>query len=83
MTETAATPRTLIQVRGLTKIFDGITVLRDVDLDVYAGEIHALVGANGSGKSTLIKILSGYHQPSAGRVTARSVSRRSNPWLRA
>jgi ribose transport system ATP-binding protein len=60
----------LLEARGLTKVFDGVTVLDGVDLDVHAGEIHALIGANGSGKSTLIKILSGYHEPSAGRVSA-------------
>ncbi len=70
MDETGVSRTALVEARGLTKVFDGVTVLRDVDLDIYAGEIHALVGANGSGKSTLIKILSGYHQPSSGRVIA-------------
>jgi ribose transport system ATP-binding protein len=60
--------RRLIEARGLTKVFDGVTVLKDVDLDIWAGEIQGLVGANGSGKSTLIKILSGYHKASGGRV---------------
>lgn len=65
-----ANSRTLIEARGLTKVFDRVAVLVDADLDITAGEIHALVGANGSGKSTLIKIFSGYHQPSAGQVRA-------------
>jgi ribose transport system ATP-binding protein len=56
-------------MRGLTKVFDGVVVLAEADMDIHAGRIQALVGANGSGKSTLIKILSGYHQPSAGQVT--------------
>ena len=56
----------LIEARGVTKVFDGVAVLVDADLVINAGEILALVGANGSGKSTLIKILSGYHSPSAG-----------------
>src|ERR1039457_3388045 len=59
----------LLEVRGLTKSFNDVTVLYGVNLDVYSGEIHAIVGANGSGKSTLVKILSGYHEPSAGTVT--------------
>jgi ribose transport system ATP-binding protein len=63
------TDEPMVRVRGLTKAFDGIAVLRDADMDIYGGRIQALVGANGSGKSTLIKILSGYHAPSAGRVT--------------
>ncbi|MDT4905399.1 MAG: ribose transport system ATP-binding protein, partial [Pseudonocardiales bacterium] len=70
MTVPDADPRILIQAKGLTKVFDRVAVLVDANLDIRGGEIHALVGANGSGKSTLIKILSGYHQPSAGQVTA-------------
>jgi ribose transport system ATP-binding protein len=70
MTVPDANPRILIQAKGLTKVFDRVAVLVDANLDIRGGEIHALVGANGSGKSTLIKILSGYHQPSAGQVTA-------------
>ena len=53
-------------VSHLSKTFAGSWALHDVDLEVRAGEVHALVGENGSGKSTLIKILSGYHVPSPG-----------------
>lgn len=70
MTVSDANSRVLLQARGLTKVFDRVAVLVDADLDIRSAEIHALVGANGSGKSTLIKILSGYHQPSAGQVEA-------------
>jgi len=69
MEEVVDVRQALLEVRGLTKSFNDVTVLSDVDLDVYGGEIHAIVGANGSGKSTLVKILSGYHQPTSGRVT--------------
>ncbi len=55
-----------LQLRHVTKSFGGQIALRDVDLSVAYGEVHALVGQNGSGKSTLIKVLSGYHQPDAG-----------------
>lgn len=50
----------------MSKTFGGRRVLRDVDLRVIPGEIHALMGQNGSGKSTLIKILAGYHDPDPG-----------------
>lgn len=53
----------LLDVRSLSKSFNGVPVLSDVSLELRAGEIHGLVGQNGSGKSTLIKCLSGYHSP--------------------
>ena len=55
-----------LRLTRLTKSFGGQIALRDVDLSVDYGEVHALVGQNGSGKSTLIKVLSGYHQPDPG-----------------
>jgi ribose transport system ATP-binding protein len=55
-----------VAVRNLSKTFPGTRALAEVDLDVRAGEIHALVGGNGSGKSTLIKILMGIYQGDAG-----------------
>jgi len=56
----------MLEVSGVSKTFAAQQVLKDVDLNVRYGEIHALVGQNGSGKSTLIKILSGYHEPDPG-----------------
>ena len=56
----------LLEIRGLSKTFGGTRALVDVDLDVRADEIHALVGTNGAGKSTLIKTLAGYHHPDPG-----------------
>ena len=53
----------LLRIGRLTKRFDATLALDDVDLDVCAGEVHALVGHNGSGKSTLIKVLAGFHTP--------------------
>jgi ABC-type sugar transport system ATPase subunit len=58
------------------KSFVGNKVLADVDLEVRAGEVHAIVGENGAGKSTLIKILGGVHQPDAGDVVVDGVPRR-------
>jgi simple sugar transport system ATP-binding protein len=56
----------LIEVRNVSKFFGGVIALRDVTMDVHAGEVMCLLGDNGAGKSTLIKILSGVHQPSEG-----------------
>jgi rhamnose transport system ATP-binding protein len=60
---------TIIALQGIEKSFGPVSVLRGVDFDVRAGEVHALMGENGAGKSTLIRIMSGAHQPSAGTVT--------------
>lgn len=59
-------PAPALEITHLSKTFAGITVLKDVAIDIQHGEIHGLIGQNGSGKSTLIKILAGYHEPDAG-----------------
>ncbi len=57
-----------LALRGLTKSFLYTRALRGVDLDVYPGEVLALVGENGAGKSTLARIVAGVHRPDAGRI---------------
>jgi len=59
----------LVAMRGVSKAFGANAVLRNVDFDVRAGEVHALLGENGAGKSTLMKILMGVWRPDAGTVT--------------
>ncbi|HEY0119328.1 MAG TPA: sugar ABC transporter ATP-binding protein [Cellulomonas sp.] len=61
----------VLEVRAISKSFPGVRALRDVDLTLRRGEVHALVGENGAGKSTLIKVLTGVYQQDAGRVLLR------------
>jgi rhamnose transport system ATP-binding protein len=64
----SATRQPLVSARGISKSFAGVEVLRDVDLDLMPGEIHALLGENGAGKSTFAKILAGVHRPTRGTL---------------
>nr|VFJ92253.1 MAG: branched-chain amino acid transport system ATP-binding protein [Candidatus Kentron sp. H]VFK00830.1 MAG: branched-chain amino acid transport system ATP-binding protein [Candidatus Kentron sp. H]VFK04858.1 MAG: branched-chain amino acid transport system ATP-binding protein [Candidatus Kentron sp. H] len=58
----------LLSVRGLHKAFGGAIATRDVSLDVYPGETHAIIGPNGAGKTTLIAQLSGMLMPDRGEI---------------
>jgi simple sugar transport system ATP-binding protein len=58
----------VVELTGITKYYGTTRALHDVSVSVNAHEVVGLVGDNGSGKSTLVKIMTGYHAPSAGRV---------------
>jgi ABC-type sugar transport system ATPase subunit len=58
----------VLELENIGKTFGGVSVLRNVDLQLRKGEVHALIGENGAGKSTLIKILSGYFPPDRGGI---------------
>jgi len=61
----------MIEMTGISKSFDGNTVLNNVEFSVKKGEIHALMGENGAGKSTLMKILTGIYARDTGEVKVR------------
>ncbi len=56
----------ILSLRGVNKSFGPVHVLKNVDLDVYSGQVTALVGDNGAGKSTLIKCIAGIYSPDGG-----------------
>jgi D-xylose transport system ATP-binding protein len=58
----------LLQMVGISRYFGGVRALSDVDLDLYSGEVVALVGDNGAGKSTLVKIIAGVERHDSGTI---------------
>jgi len=58
----------LLRVREFTKEFPGVLAIDSVDLDIYQGEVHALLGENGAGKSTLVKCMYGFYQRDSGEI---------------
>ncbi len=61
-------PEPLLTMKGISKHFGATRALRNVDLEVYPGQVLALIGENGAGKSTLMKVLSGAHRPDSGTM---------------
>jgi branched-chain amino acid transport system ATP-binding protein len=61
----------LLELRSLTKIFGGLAAVNNVDVEVEAGTLHAIIGPNGSGKTTLINMVSGLLQPTSGEIFFR------------
>jgi D-xylose transport system ATP-binding protein len=62
------TDTAVLSLRGISKNFGAVAALTDVDLDVSAGQVVAVVGDNGAGKSTLVKVLAGVHRPDTGNI---------------
>jgi len=58
----------ILEMRGITRRFGSFYALKGVDLTVWPGEVHALMGENGAGKSTLMKILAGAYSASSGEI---------------
>ncbi|AHG74617.1 MglA protein [Mannheimia varigena USDA-ARS-USMARC-1388] len=58
----------VLSLRNISKSFYGVTVLDKIDLDIYPGEVHCLIGENGAGKSTLCKIIAGIYDPDNGQM---------------
>ncbi|MER8820088.1 ABC transporter ATP-binding protein [Mesorhizobium sp. M0991] len=61
-------PRVALSARGLRRDFAGFVAVRNVDLDLYHGNIHALIGPNGAGKTTVFNLLTKFLPPTSGRI---------------
>lgn len=66
-----AEKQAILELKGVSKAFGGIPVLSEVDLQIYPGEVHAIMGENGAGKSTLMKIIMGIYGKDEGEVLLR------------
>lgn len=65
----------MIQVKNLKKEYEKVEVLKDVNLNVYDGEVYGIVGGNGAGKSTLLNLISGFERPDNGdiKITGKDI----------
>ena len=71
----------IVVMKGITIEFPGVKALDGVDLRLYPGEVHALMGENGAGKSTLLRLVAGIQEPDSGLSPSATVSA-SSCWIR-
>ena len=69
----------ILSIRNLAKRFGGLVAVDDMSLDVFPGEVVALLGDNGAGKSTVIKCVSGVYRANAGQIIFNGESREFQP----
>ena len=62
-----------IRIESLTKKFDGVAVVDTINLDIYEGELFAILGASDCGKTTLLRMLAGFETPTSGRIVIDGV----------
>ncbi len=65
---------TLLEIRGLTQRFGGLTAVDGVDLDIKKGQIYSIIGPNGAGKTTVFNLVTGIYKPTAGEILFEGVS---------
>jgi simple sugar transport system ATP-binding protein len=72
--ETGEATSPILSLRGICKSYGAVEAVREVDLDVHAGEVLAICGDNGAGKSSLIKVISGAEEPTSGTMSMGGVN---------
>ena len=77
MSDASATP--LVQIREVSKDFNGVTAVDRVSLEILKGELFAILGSSGCGKTTLLRMLAGFEQPSSGRILIDGVDMTDAP----
>lgn len=74
----------LLEVRGLTKQFGGLTAVKDVDFQIQPGEVLSIIGPNGAGKTTVFNLVSGFYAPTRGEICFEGkLINRLKPYQRA
>ncbi|RMF41836.1 MAG: ABC transporter ATP-binding protein [Alphaproteobacteria bacterium] len=68
MSEEAATPEVLLDIRNITLRFGGVEALRDISFDIRKGEVRAIIGPNGAGKSSMLNVINGFYHPQEGEI---------------
>jgi branched-chain amino acid transport system ATP-binding protein len=63
----------LLEVKGLTKLFGGLTAVSDLNFDIHPGELLSIIGPNGAGKTTLFNLLTGFYKPTSGTITFNDI----------
>ena len=58
----------MLEVRGVTKRYGGLSAISDLSFDLHKGEVFGVIGPNGAGKTTLLNLMTGYSSPSAGSI---------------
>lgn len=58
----------ILKLENITKEYSGVTALKNINLEFEKGKVHSIVGGNGAGKSTFIKIISGAHRQTEGKI---------------
>ena len=64
----------MLEIKGLTKHFGGLTAVTEFDMSIYSGEVVGLIGPNGAGKTTMFNLITGFIPPTKGHILFEQVN---------